>query len=645
MGLNLNRFVEDPHATGVLLKFTSLSKSPQPGWLFSQPERECVCQTPEDIKPFFKHIEAALRAGKYLAGYMTYEFGVALAGLPMKQTPPHPRTEAGAWGRSTPTKIGRNSGRYVRVRETCGFPESSAGPLAWFGVFSRPLRVPWKVKLPQAFPGPAYWLRPCLPVIPYSAYQKSFQHIKQKISAGETYQVNYTFPLQTRLDGDEVSLFYDLFAQQPAKYTAWVRGGGRTVMSFSPELFFSCQDGQVITRPMKGTLARLQPGPTHANSKAALRNSEKDRAENIMIVDLLRNDLGRLCRTGSVKTSRLFQVESLPTVYQMTSTVEGRLAPGLGWETFFRSLFPCGSVTGAPKIQTMKIINQTEKMPRGVYTGAIGYLAPNGRAMFNLPIRTLELDAQSHRARMGVGSGVVADSQAQAEWDECLLKGTFLTQSGITAEYQLLETILWEPENGFRHLDLHLARIVQSAQYFGIACLKPKLLAALWQHLAQQPEASARRIRLLLTTNGSTQVESTVWKPIATGSVLPVVAWAKQRTHSRNIFLYHKTTNRVGYDQAWAQAHARGLMDVLFCNERKAVTEGAITNVVIRRGKVLLTPPVKDGLLPGVERAFLLKQGNPKIVERSLYRRDVLAADEIFLANSVRGLFPVRLEY
>ncbi len=598
-------FLENSALPGVFLRFPQPTQVGGNGLWFHTPIQELLCPALEHRDQFFKRLESALKKGYYAAGYLTYELGYGLAGV--------------------------------------GCPHAARNlPLAWFGVFKSPQHVFWPLRTPHSFPGPDFWLRPARPLLTFSQYQKKIRSIHQRIAAGDTYQVNATFPLHTRFDGAVGSLFQALYQKQPAQYAAFMRGGGRTAISLSPELFFERCGDRIVTRPMKGTRSRQNDRVMDARQRQELRSSPKDQAENIMIVDLLRNDLGRLCQPGTVHVKDLFHIESLPTVHQMTSTVEGRLRLPVRWQTIFASLFPCGSVTGAPKIKTMEIIAQTEPEPRGIYTGALGWIGPDGEAQFNLPIRTLEWGTDPHAVRLSVGSGIVADSKADSEWQECLLKAAFVNERGVAQEYRLLETFLSDPGVGLRHESLHLERLRNSAAELGFVFSATRIRRALRQHV-QRYLNTVRRLRLLLARDGGIVIESAPWTVVQGGTDLPIVRWARARTHSRNLFLRHKTTNRSGYDRLWHEAQARGVMDILFCNEQKKVTEGAITNVFIRRGNVLLTPPVKDGLLPGVERAFLMK-GQRTVIEQSLYRRDVVSADEVLLANSVRGLFPVKLE-
>lgn len=581
------------------------------GLFFSLPRNEIICNHAKDIPLFFRRIEKTLAQGYYLAGYFTYEFGYA-------------REKAGAP------------------------PVCPVRPLAWMGVFDSPfnikpdgLRDLFKPDTGAAA-WPDYWLRPPVPSQLPSEYQKKIKRIQKYIAAGDTYQVNYTFPLVTQVHGNAGTLFAGMLSQQPVGYAAFLRGGGRTMLSLSPELFFERQGDRLTTRPMKGTAARPRDSQTDSDVRRSLSSSPKNRAENLMIVDLLRNDLGRLCLPGSIRVSRLFQIETYRTLYHMTSTIIGRLRQRVDWQTIFQSLFPCGSVTGAPKIRTMQIISELENSCRGVYTGALGYITPHCQAVFNVPIRTLEINENTRQAVFGIGSGIVSDSQPAAEWKESLAKARFFM--GLARDYQLIETMRWDPVAGYRDLNPHMQRLKKSVRVFNLPCKINEItgqLLALARNF--KTKSKAYRVRLLLHADGRVKFE-TLPLDGRPGDSLPTIKISRCKVHSRNLFLYHKTTNREMYNREYQKARQQGLADVLFTNEYGAVTEGAITNLFIRKGEVWLTPPISDGLLPGVERIRQLRSKKRRIVEKRIYRRDLIAADEIYLANSVRGFFQVRLK-
>jgi para-aminobenzoate synthetase/4-amino-4-deoxychorismate lyase len=386
---------------------------------------------------------------------------------------------------------------------------------------------------------------------------------------------------------------------------------------------------------MKGTIRRGLDIQEDAVLADALQLDEKNRSENLMIVDLLRNDLGRICEFGSVSVEELFSIERYETLFQMTSTVCGKLLEGVDYEEIFRSLFPCGSITGAPKLRTMQIIRELESGPRGVYTGAIGFFSPDKEAMFNVAIRTICL--RGAEAEMGVGGGIVYDSAAEQEYRECLLKGSFLISR--LPPFQLIETMLWSSE--YERLALHLKRLKASAEYFSFSYQEDKVMRELFEHAAKFTLEKSYRVRLLLEKSGKIQITSSQiereerpWR----------VAISSARTSSTDRFLRHKTTNRSLYEAKRQSAIELGFDDLLFLNERDEVTEGAITNLFAEIGDKLCTPPVSCGLLPGVYREYLL-QSDPRTEERVLLLSDLKVAKAVYLSNSVRGLRKAQIHF
>jgi para-aminobenzoate synthetase/4-amino-4-deoxychorismate lyase len=478
------------------------------------------------------------------------------------------------------------------------------------------------------------------PSIDHAAYLDAIAAIKNRIEAGDTYQINYTFRLRAPFTGEPLGAMRDLFAAQAGPWSAYVSTGRHVICSASPELFFSLDGERVICRPMKGTAARgYWPDDDRARAEA-LRASAKNRAENVMIVDMVRNDLGRIASTGSVRVTALHDVERYPLQWQMTSTVEA-LVPHPSLAKLFGAMFPCGSITGAPKISSMKIIRDLESTPRGIYTGAIGYASPHGRAHANVAIRTVVFDVTAGRAEFGVGSGVVWDSVGQDEYDECLLKAEMLSgasrpafvsgASYITLErpdFKLLETILWTPGEGFVLLDRHLSRLRASAECFGFTCHLDDVRAQL--DLAVGDLRGPSRARILLDHDGSVLCEAVDLIPLND----PLeVAFAAEPIDPSDVFLYHKTTKRDVYDRARASRPDAG--SVLLWNEAGEVTEATEANLVIVRGGAKVTPPVECGLLPGTLRAELLASG--EIVEGRVTKDDLASCEEIWLINSVRG--------
>lgn len=456
-------------------------------------------------------------------------------------------------------------------------------------------------------------------------YTGEIELIREYIAAGDCYQVNHTFPLEGTFKGDLLELYSRIGTAQLAQFCAYLDIGRFTILSASPELFFSLKDGVITTRPMKGT-ARC--GRWAGEDQAAieqLRNSAKEKAENLMIVDLLRNDLGIVAETGSVTVDALFEVETYPTVHQMTSTVSAQLRPGTCLTDIFQALFPCGSVTGAPKRRSMEIIAEIENAPRGVYCGAIGCVAPGGEALFSVAIRTLFFDAHKNRLTMGVGSAVTWDSEAASEYAECLSKGAFINRQ--SPDFRLIESLRLE-DGVYTLLDRHLARLTASAGYFAFVCDREKIRQSLSDQAAQTP--GLHKVRLLLASDGSIDISSELLLESAPALRVAVSTF---KVDSNDNMLYHKTTRRELLDAA--RSSRPDADEVLLLNEHGQLTEGSYHSLVVKFDGQLVTPPLTCGLLPGVLRGELLEQS--KIIERTLYPDDLKRADEIWLINSVRG--------
>ncbi|MEF8750329.1 MAG: aminodeoxychorismate synthase component I [Candidatus Accumulibacter propinquus] len=455
------------------------------------------------------------------------------------------------------------------------------------------------------------------------------------IADGDCYQVNLTFPLTFQVYGDPLALYARLRERQPVRYGGYIFTAEETILSFSPELFFERRGSRVLTRPMKGTAARGATPQDDAAQRAGLLASAKERAENVMIVDLLRNDLGRLASPGQVRVDALFETEAYPTLWQMVSTVAAEL-PGTGLADLFGALFPCGSITGAPKISAMQKIAELEQTPRGLYTGTLGWLAPGGDCRFNVAIRTVEL-AAGQRGKLGVGSGIVADADPAREYAECLLKASFLTS--FDPGFELFETL--RLENGAYPLrSLHLERLQASARTLGFACGMSTLSSLLADEAARWP-TGVLRVRLGLNHAGCCRVVAT---PLDED---PVREWrvtiADETLAADDYLLRHKTTARARYDRALAALAARPeVFDVIFLNDRGEVCEGARSNIFVECNGVLLTPPLRCGLLPGVLRRKLLASG--RAVERVLRLDDLRRSAAVYVGNALRGLIPVTVE-
>ncbi len=491
-------------------------------------------------------------------------------------------------------------------------------PLAWAAIF------PKASTFPTASPS-RYKTSEWKPTITNSEYQSAIERILELIASGDTYQVNYSFPMIATFGGDAFSYYLDLSRSQGARYSAFLDLGDFQILSLSPELFFERNGRRVKTKPMKGTIRRGRWTAEDQELAECLRQSKKDQAENVMIVDLLRNDLGKVSKTGSVTVSSLFELERFETLWQMTSTLDSTLNDGVGLVELLSALFPCGSITGAPKISTMKIINQLEPFPRGVYTGAIGLLRPGGDCIFNVAIRTLQLDSKSGVMTFGVGGGVTIDSTPEREYAECLVKSAFLEKRSLS--FQLLETMLLE--NGeFFLLDRHLARLTDSANFFGFEFLREELTATL-QRLAAEHNLGCWKVRLLLSKDGNFELEVL---PAKIDSRIRRVTFAAEPVHSSNTLLFHKTTDRSAFNSSLELLQEYD--EVVFFNERGEVTESVNANVVLSSDDQMWTPPIDSGLLAGTFREQLLWEG--VIKERVIKVEELVKAREFFLINSVQ---------
>lgn len=555
---------------------------------FGTPVETIVAHSLDEVRPALRAVQRAASAGLYAAGYVAYEAAPAF------------------------------DTAYV-------VSGAATMPLLWFGLFAEPR------KEQQLQANGSFHLSDWQPATSRATYDRHVAAVRAAIGRGETYQTNYTLRLKSRFSGDDVAWYEQLRSAQRGGFCAYLNLGRFRVLSASPELFFRLSGDRLVTRPMKGTVRRGRwPEEDHAHA-TWLARSEKNKAENLMIVDLLRNDLGRIARTGSVEVPALFTIERYRTVHQMTSTVEARVLPGTTLEEVFTALFPCGSITGAPKISTMRLIAALEETPRNVYCGAIGMVLPGGEAVFNVAIRTVVIDTETRTAEYGVGGGITWDSTAEDEYAELLDKAALLQENWPA--FDLLETLRLEHGN-YALLQRHLQRLEASARYFDVPLNRQAAEAALLQHAHLFP-AGTRRVRLRVNPEGGIRVESVPLEPL---SPQPCpVALAADPISRHNRWLFHKTTNRGIYD---SQRAARpDVWDVLLWNEEGELTEFTIGNLVVRCDGGYWTPPLDCGLLAGTLRADLLERGI--IRERVLKAEDLERATGIWLINSVREWVPV----
>jgi para-aminobenzoate synthetase/4-amino-4-deoxychorismate lyase len=469
------------------------------------------------------------------------------------------------------------------------------------------------------------------PTLTRSEYERALCAIHEAIAAGEVYQVNFSFRLRAPFSGNLLHLFWQLYERQPVPYAAYIDTGAHAIASLSPELFFALDGECITTRPMKGTAPRGLTRADDLQQAERLTCCPKNRAENLMIVDMARNDLGRIARVGSVRVPRLFEAERYATLWQMTSTVVACTDAPL--PEIFRALFPAASITGAPKIRATHVIHALERVPRGVYTGAIGVVLPDRRAQFNVAIRTLHHDKAAGQLEYGVGSGVVWDSEQVAEYAECLAKAQVLFAP--RPAFELLETLLWRRGRGYFLLEAHLKRLRDSACYFDFVvdadAVRRQLLT-----VAEGFTEPRYRVRLRVNRRGQAQVE---YAPLSPERRAWRVALAQQPVNPREVFLYHKTTHRQVYERARA-AHP-DCDDVILWNTRGEITESTLANVVVRLDGRYYTPPVECGLLAGVYRGRLLQRG--LLRERVLTIDDLRRAEAVYLINSVRGWIRVEV--
>jgi para-aminobenzoate synthetase/4-amino-4-deoxychorismate lyase len=507
---------------------------------------------------------------------------------------------------------------YALERKLAPLAVPAAGgspPLLWFGLFETEEAFD-----PAALPDPrSAWAGRPRPLLARADYEAAIGRIADHIAEGDLYQANFTFQAEIASAGHPVALYSALRARAGAGWGGIVFTGAHWLLCFSPESFFTLAEGRLTARPMKGT-APLSTSPED------LRGDEKQRAENLMIVDLLRNDLARVAWPGTVAVPELFAVETYPTLRQMTSTVTATLAEGLGPVDLLETIFPCGSITGAPKIRAMEIIAGLEAGPRGVYTGAIGVLAPDGGARFNVAIRTLVLRDGESKARIGLGSGIVADSVAGEEWAECLAKGAFV-ESG---QFDLIETMRFEPRDGIAELERHLARMKASAEALDFHFDR--------HHVRNELQASfalgaPRRLRLRLSRSGAIAIEARALPADPAGPV--AVAVAPMPASADDFRLRHKTSDR-GFYQA---ARVLGAFETVFLDPEGFVTEGSFTSVFVRKSGTLLTPKLGRGLLPGILRERLIEEGRAR--EAELRLEDL--AGTFYIGNAVRGLIAAML--
>ncbi len=564
--------------------------------LFSDPLEQIELRKTEDLHSFFGKLDKRLADGFSLAGYLTYEAG------------------------------------YGFEPDSFGLPERGKEelPLAWFGVYRAPKLLPAK-GLRRLLTGDFHFGQPVFDLT-RNEYVRKIETLKRQISVGNVYQVNFTGRYRFPFNGSIPGFLGHLSDKQPGVYSAWLNLGTHDILSLSPELFFRCRENSIETRPMKGTSKRGKTPEDDRCKRDWLQADDKNRAENLMIVDLLRNDLGRICKPGSVRVPELFVTETYPTLHQMVSSVQGELPDSCSLYDLFRAVFPCGSVTGAPKIRAMQLIKELEDSPRGVYTGAIGFMLPDRSMCFNVAIRTLQI--RGEQGEYGAGSGIVWDSKPEEEFDECRLKAKIL-ESKDGNSFGIFETMLFS--GSYIWMEEHLLRMERSAHDLGFSFNGKRIHEQLERLAESEFDGKLRyKVRFELQRNGELK---TAFEELADiPAHFPVrVCRASVALDADELLRKHKTTRRLLYDEYFRRARAAGFDEVLFCNDRGEVTEGAISNVITRKNGHYYTPKLASGLLNGIYRQYFLAT-RPLAKEAILLMEDVEDADLFFICNSVRGL-------
>jgi len=596
--------VLDPHVLSrpgtVLLDTARTDSVNRVCWCFTAPQEVLTADTPAAVPDLVESLQEATQSGAHVAGYLSHEAGYPFVDLDA--------------------------------------PSSAKSPVGWFGIYDRPYRLaPSEVQAGLETLEYSPSIEDAALSVSRDTYIEAIRRIRQHIGAGDVYQINYTAPVRFRAPGDPRALYRRLRRRQRVPYGAYLNVGGRQILCCSPELFFRRDGDRVRTRPMKGTIRRGRTLEEDQSLRERLAADPKNRAENLMIVDLLRNDLSMCCRPGSVQVPELYTTEEYESVTQMTSTVEGKLRPDQGLADLMKALFPCGSISGAPKRRAMRVIRDLEREPRGIYCGTIGAAGP-GHACFNVAIRTAVIEGKE--SRMGVGSGIVWDSDPQAEYDECKLKTKFLTASSTSEQSDsdaelpcLIETMRFDGVQ-IPMLDQHVSRLARSASYFNYPFDEARFRRRVHRAVAGGDGQTVAKVRATLDPRGCLEVEMS---PIQEGTGDPWrLTVADERVDREDPLFYHKTTHRRVYERALQAAQRAGFDEAILLNQEGEVTEGTYTNIFVEIGGELLTPPVDCGLLAGVYRSYVLEKEERARAE-VLTLNDLHAANGIYCCNAVRG--------
>jgi para-aminobenzoate synthetase/4-amino-4-deoxychorismate lyase len=594
-------------STYALLDDSKSSKSKSKNLLFSNPQHEIIARNESELTQALETIENYKKQGLYLCGYLSYEAGYAFIDK----------------------KIHRKS-------------KKNQHPLLYFIAFKdlqRPDRDEVEACFNRAdlYPESELFLHDLQLNVSKPSYLNVIAKIKEYIAAGHTYQINYTLKYKFKLQGTTAALYKALRKKQPVEFGALLIFPESKIVSLSPELFIKKGGSTLTSKPMKGTAKRGNTKKEDENIVSFLKQDSKTLSENVMIVDLIRNDFGRICKIGTVHVNKLFEVQTFKTLHQMISTVKGTLKDNLSFSDLLHALFPCGSITGAPKIRTMEIINELEKESRGIYTGAIGYLMPDGDFYFNVPIRTIAID-ENNQCEMGIGSGIIHESDARAEFQECLLKADFLTR--INNGFYLIESFRFDGQKQvFEHLKQHLSRLSQSADYFGFK-LKLTTIDKRLAEIKTLLKTGNFKIRLTAYHNGEVEIN---YSELPIDDDAPkLITISNNKINSSSVFQYHKTSRREVYNHEYDKAAKAGFYDAIILNERNEVAEACRHNIFIRKDGELVTPPLTAGILNGIYRQKLMSR--ERVIEKTITTEDLINSDEILLTNSVRGIVAVQLK-
>ncbi len=605
-----------------LLEDSKTSQDEARNLLFTNQQEDIIANTEDELPAALAKIEACRKKGLYLCGYLAYEAGYYFIDKKIKRTKENNKEQA-------LLHFVAFKSMQVLDRQTINdaFSETEQDPTSQLCAHGFKLSVS------------------------ENKYIDAIKKIKRYIIAGDTYQINYTIKFKFRLRGTANALYQALRQTQPVEFGAFLNFQKLKIVSSSPELFVRRQGDTLVSKPMKGTAKRGLNETEDEFIVDFLKHDPKTLSENVMIVDLIRNDFGRICETGSVVVKNLFEVQTFKTIHQMISTVKGRLKTDISFKDLLYGLFPCGSITGAPKIRTMEIINDLEAESRGVYTGAIGYILPNNDFYFNVPIRTIVMN-QRNQCEMGIGSGIIYESNAKAEFEECILKADFLTN--LNANFYLIETFKYDTKKRlFNNLDQHIYRLTDSAGYFGFK-IKQFVIDERLDEIKKDLEEQRGifKVRLCAYQNGEVNISyESISDSIGDISMSSdqnlsnenKVVIGDQKISSRSIFQYHKTSRREVYNEEFDKAYKAGFYDAIILNEHNQVAEACRHNLFIRKDGSLITPPIKAGVLHGIYRQKFIDQ--EQAIEKIITLEDLKNADEVLLTNSVRGVVKVSVDF